>query len=363
MNLEEYKIIIKNTVYFDFPNYLKQKLINDIKLNNVGKYGTKEKEGVVLLTGMADHNERIDACIDKNNLTLKLLDLLEVKKGYRYSIILKYKEINFENLREAIDKVGINLQSEYYNEYSEYINSDQIHYFEDENCFFIKFHKYISEIDKKNISKKYLRYPIVFVFHKNLNLFEVRFDRLSYDGDYSFHFITMKARLSQLQSIYNFQYEYFEVENSIREIVSEYKDFVAEIIWSFETAKSKGLTLRVGEDGVMPFLGDIERLVNELRSKYGNEKNANECLNEIENYMNLTKRFANEKFRILSWLKYIDNGNTIELEKTIDLKIIFNYNKNNYTLLNIYDNEINDMERINHVIRFIGRVARQIEDL
>lgn len=362
MNLEEYKQKIKNTVYLDFPNHLKQKLINDIKKAKVGKYGTKECEGIILLTGLADHNERIDICLDKNNLTLKLLDLLEIKKGYRYSIVYKYKNIDFDKLREEINKVATNLDSEYYNNYGDDINNDEIQYLENDDCFFIKFHKYLNELDKKNVSRKYLRYPIVFVFHKNINLFEVRFDRLSFNSDYTFHCKTIEARLSQMRSIYKFQYEYFDMENTIREIVNNNKAFVEEIIWSFETAKSKGLTLRVGEDGVMPFLGDLEALVKELREKY-NGNDVTECLNEIDDYMNQTKRFANEKFRILSWLKYIENGNTITLDKTIDLKIIFNYNNNKYALLNIYDNEINDMERINHVIRFIGKIAKDIGEL
>ena len=45
------------------------------------------------------------------------------------------------------------------------------------------------------------------------------------------------------------------------------------------------------------------------------------------------------------------------------LKINFNYNNKKYALLNIFDNEINDMERINHVIRFIGKVAGNIQEL
>ena len=362
MDLKEYKQIIKDTVFLDFPNHLKQKLINDIKSNNVGKYGTKEHEGVVLLTGMADHNERINTCLDKNNLTLKLFDLLEIKKGYRYSIVYKFDNINFDELRDKLMEVATNLDSEYYNNYSNSINNEEFQYLENDDYFFIKFHKYLNELDKKNVSMKCLRYPIVFVFHKNINLFEVRFDRLSFNSDYSFHYRTIEARLAQLQSIYEFKYEYFDMENTIREIVNNHKAFVEKIIWSFETAKSKGLTLRVGEDGVMPFLGDLEALVNDLRKKY-NGDDVTECLNEIEKYMNQTKQFANEKFRILSWLKYIEKGNTITLEKTIDLKIIFNYNKNEYALLNIYDNEINDMERINHVIKFIGKIAKDIGEL
>lgn len=364
MDLLKYKQILKNTIELDCPNYLKQKLVNDIKVNRIGKYGTKEKDGVVLLTGMSNHTERISTCIDKNNLTIKLFDLLEIKKGYRYTIIFKHRGIDFKDLRESIANIAIDLNSDYYNEYNGNVDDDEVHYYEDTRNFFIKFHKYIDVIDKKKVQMRYLRYPIVFVFHKDMNLFEVRFDRLAIDNDYRFYHDTMIARVSQLNSIYDkIGYEYLDLESTIREIVNEHKDCVEEVIWSFETAKSKGLTLRVGEDGVMPFLGDLELLVNELRRKYDEDNNVDECLKEIENYMNKTKKFANEKFRILSWLKYNENGQNIKLDKSIDIKINFNYNNKKYALLNIFDNEINDMERINHVIRFIGKVAGNIQEL
>lgn len=363
MNLAEYKQKIKDTIYMEYPNYLKQKLINSIISNKVGKYGSKNIPGVVSLTGMANHNERIYKCLEENNLTIKLFDLLEINKGYRYSILFKYDEVVFEKLKEAISKSATNLDSDYYNKYNDNISNNEIQYYEDENHFFIKFHKYIDVIDKSSIAKKYLRYPTLFVFHKSMKLFEVRFDKLAFEGDYSFHYNTMSAALSKIYSIYNFKYEYFDLEKTIREIVNSYKSYVEEIIWSFETAKSKGLTLRVGEDGIMPFLGDLGVLLNELRDKYADNNSVENCLNEIENYMNKTKRFANEKFRILSWLKYLDNGNVIQLDKSIDLKIIFNYNKNNYELINIYDNEINDMERTDHVVRFIGKIAKDIGEL
>ena len=362
MDLSTYKNIIKNTVALDMPNYLKQRLINDIKKNKIAKDGSKEIEGIINLKGMQGQLEKISTCIDKNNLTLKLLDLLEIKKGYKYSILFQYLEIDFSEFKNKIDTFAVDINSDYYN-YENEVNNDEIQYYDDEKTFIIKFHKYIEVIDKDVVEKKYLRYPIIFVFHKGFNLFEVRFDRLSFNNNNDFYFNTMLARLNTITGIYNFIYSYFNVEETIKEIVNNHKEIVEQIIWSFETAKSKGLTLRVGEDGIMPFLGELEIIVKDLSNKYHEDKNVVECLKEIEGYMNSTKRFANEKFRILSWLKYEDNGNNVKLDKTIDLKITFDYYKKGFALLNIYENEINDMERINHVIRFIGKIAEGIGKL
>lgn len=362
MNLQTYKDIMKNTIELEYPNYLKQKIINDIIKEKIAKYG-KEENGIILIKGTEGQSERINKCIDQNYLTLKLIDLLEFRKGYKYSVSYKYKDIDFDELRNSLKEVAIDVNSEYYKDYSKGVSETEILYWESDDIFFVKFHKYLNVLDKKEVVMKSIRYPELIVFHKNMKLFEVRFDNLAFNNNYEFHLKSMEGRIATIRKYYKFNYEYFDMEKTIREIVENKKGFVKEIIWSFETAKSKGLTLRVGEDGVMPFLGDLELLIKDLRIKYDGKESIKECLDEVENYMKRTKEFANEKFRILSWVKYIENGNTKELDNSIDLKIIFNYSNNNYTLLNIYDNEINDMERINYVIRFIGKIAGDIEEL
>lgn len=360
MELQKYKNIIKDTVELDMPNYIKQKIVNEIVENNVGKYGTKEVSGIIKLTGMTDQFEKINTCLSENNLTIKLLDLCEIKKGYRYSIIFKYNEIDFTEFKNSIDLISYNIDSEYY---TTDIDESKIIYSDDEDKFILKFHKILTVLDKKNFKNAFVRYPTIVIFHKHMNLFEVRFDKLADDGNYEFYNITLEAILSKIKSVYHFNFEYFDIEDTIREIVKNHKDSVKEIIWSFESARSKGLTLKVGEDGIMPFLGELEQMINDLKTRFEDDKNVESCLGEIENYMNRTAKFANEKFRILSWLKYEKDGKNIPLERTITLKVTFNYNNQRFALLNIYENEINDMERINHVVRFIGKIARSIGKL
>ncbi|MGL5152135.1 MAG: hypothetical protein ACRC7N_16390, partial [Clostridium sp.] len=165
MNLIEYKGILKNTVELEMPNYLRQKLIYAIKENKIGKYGADESDEIINLTGMANHQSRINKCLDRNDLTIKLIDLLDISRGYRYSIIYKYDNINFDVFKRNLEMIADNITSEYY-KYE--VKKDQILYYEDEDALYIKFHKSIEVLDKKNLQRRYVRYPILFVFHKKM---------------------------------------------------------------------------------------------------------------------------------------------------------------------------------------------------
>lgn len=358
----DFNQLLIDTLMFDKPKYLRQCLINSIVENNIGTYNKNQEGNAVSLSGKS-MEEKIIECINSNAKTIQLFDLMEIKKGYRYSILYKYTKVD----QFDIEKIATNIDSEYYNKYfsSKYSDiEDQNLYLEDDNHLYIKFHKVISVFDRKNVTRKYCRYPILFVFHKELNLLEVRFDKIGLDGNYDFYDITMGPRIYRVKKALKIDCEPFDTEETIKYIVDNKKEVVKQLIWSFETAKSKGLTLKSGEDGIMPFIEDLEIMIADFKNRYrDDEGKVLECLEELSGYLNKTKRFAYEKFRLLSWIKILNNGEYEEIKNTIDIKISFNYSKRNLDLINIYENEINDMERIDYVIEFIGKTAKYIGEL
>jgi len=357
MTGEQYKKFLINKMIVDSPKYLKQRLVNDIVSEKIGTYGN-EKEGIISLTGMTI-DEKILACMNSNCKTTQLVDLLEFQKAYKYIILFRYSAVNIDRLRE----IATDVKTNYYENYNSNEINDQVLFFEDELHIYVKFHKFIDIINQTDLTKKFVRYPIIFVFHKDCDLFEVRFDKLSHNRDYNFYKITMEARLAWLGSNLGLKWGYFDSEKSIKYIVENKKEYVKEIIWAFETAMSKGLTLKAGEDGIMPFIGDLERLISSLLERYQDETAATECLREVNDYLDKTKRFANEKYKLLSWIKKEENGETSILENPIYMKVIFKYEKRRADLINIYDNDINDMERIGYVIGFIKQVAKSLGEL
>ncbi|KEI16921.1 hypothetical protein Z959_08825 [Clostridium novyi B str. ATCC 27606] len=362
MEKEKFIDTLVNRITIDSPKYLKQKLVNSIKENKIGYYGKIKKEGICLTNKSID--EKLKECLKEDVKTIKCLDILEMEKGYKYSILYRYSKCDFDKLKN----ISTNIDTNYFNEYSkEQVVEDEILYKETSEKLWIKFHKYfeIINVNEENVEKKNVRYPIVIIFYKKLNMMEVRFDKLSLNKNYDFFKITMDTRLASLKSKADLKCSTLNLEDTIREIVKTKKDMVKQIIWSFEAAKSRGYTLKVGEDGVMPFVGELENLLKILKKEY-KSKECVKCIEEMEAYVDKTKKFADEKFRILSWVKKKENNKIINLEdtkKTIDLKITFKYSNYNMDLINIYDNEINDAERVDYVIEFIGQIAKDIGEL
>lgn len=354
MKYVDYENNIINKICSDSPGYLKQKLINKIRKEKIGEYNSN-KPNIVNISNMTKE-EKIKACIDKDKKTLKLFDILEIEKGYKYSILYNYSNLNFSNFIHLLNQNAINLDSDYYVNYLDGADYDKLSFLDTKSELFIKAYKFIEIVNKKELQREYIRYPILFVFHKDINIFECRFDRLAYNNDYEFYKTTMDIRLQQIKKLGEFNCSYVDLELIIKPIVEKKKEYIREIIWSFESAKAKGLTLKVGEDGVLPFIGDLEIILTNLKKSYEKNVDVLECLLEIEDYVDKTKRFANEKFRILSLVK----SESIEFKDSIDFKITFEYSKQNFDLINIYDNEINDMERINYVVKFIGKYANEI---
>ena len=355
MKYTDYENNIINKICLDSPGYIKQKLINNIRKEKIGEYNSKDSN-IVNLSGLTKE-EKIIKCIRKNKKTIQLFDKIEIEKGYRYSILFYCSNINYNDFVEKLRKNAIDINSEYYNEQQKQneIDDSKLAFYDTEKRLFIKAYKSIEIINKRQLRREYVRYPILFVFHKEMNIFECRFDRLSFNNNNDFYKTTMDARLYQIKGIQQFNCSYVDLETIIKQIVENKKEFIREIIWSFESAKSKGLTLKVGEDGVLPFIGDLEIILANLKQSYNKNSDVLECLAEIDDYIDKTKRFANERFRILSLVK----NESSEFEKSIDFKILFEYSNNAFDLINIYDNEINDMERINYVVEFIGKSANK----
>lgn len=349
--------LIEKTLKYDKPKFFKQRVINEIVENNIGTYSSKKKPDLIQLTKKT-MDDKISECFMKDSLTIKILDLLEISKGYRYSVIFEYEELN----KDSIKNKCININSDYYKEIGNSIDETTYLYLEDDEHIFIKFHRNISILDKSDMPQWHsVRDPILVVFHKNINIFEIRFDRINTELEKSYYNAAIKSCLSWLGNNIGIEYSYINLDEIIRYIDEHYPDVVTELIWAGELAKSQGITLKAGEDMIMPFFGTLKVKIQEWRKTYAEKVEALECLDELESYLDKTKKYANEQFRTLRWIKYEENGKYFTLKEPIDLKITFNYSGTMLDLINIYDNELNDMERIDYVTKFIGKIRAIIK--
>lgn len=358
MKYNLYKDLVVNKILHDSPDYMIQDLINLIREEGIGTYSKKEEHKIYIHSIPKD--EKIVKCIEGNLDTLKLFDNIEFNKGYKYSMLFKYTEIDFSMLKEfAINYDDL--------DYRDFIDSevdiDRPIYMERESLILIKFHKSISITNMNELRRYDIRYPILLVFHKNISLLEMRFDRLSNSGNDDFYKISINARLTWVKERLKAIVSSYELDTVVKYIVDNKKEEVAELIWSFALAKEKGATLKSGTDKTMPFIGELEDLIKENNEVFMKSEDTKQCLNIINKYLNNVKRFSNARYRILRWIKPCINGENEDDIKPIDLRIVFNYRDNHRDLINFYESEINDMERMNYVIKYIREVEQCIKKL
>ena len=260
--------LIEKTLKYDKPKFFKQRLINQIVENNIGTYSSKKKPDLIQLTKKT-MDDKILECLQKDSLTIKILDLLEVGKGYKYSVIFEYEKLNQDSIKEKC----ININSEYYKDVGQDIDETSKLYLEDEEHIFIKFHRRISILDKsENPEWHFVRDPILVVFHKNLNMFEIRFDRINTELEKAYYNGAVKSILTWITNNIGVKYKYINLDEIIRYIDEHYSDVVTELIWAGELAKSQGITLKAGEDMIMPFFGTLKVKIQEWREMFAQKR-------------------------------------------------------------------------------------------
>lgn len=346
------KKLILDTI-INSPVYIQQRVINKLVENGVGTYKKKSEPNLLQFTKKSNV-EKIKESLENNNITLKVFDLTEISKGYKNSIFYRYSNMDMNRIYQKYTDIN----SSYYNE----CNCLDTLYLEDENHIYIKFHRNIICPEKGDTHRWVdIRYPTLFVIHKDIHILEVRFDRTNLETEKS------KMPFKEILDDYKKKIEEdlqisicnINLDKIIRKAVDLYNgDVINELIWSGELTKSKGITLKAGQDMVLPFWGELNIEIENLRNKYKANDIAIRCLCELQDYIDSEKKYANERFRCIRCLKKLENGKYIKMKEYIDIKIIFNYYETITDLITMYDIEKNDMERMDYVIRFIDEVDK-----
>jgi hypothetical protein len=353
---------LKNVIVEDSPNYIKQRLINELIEKGVCTNNGKE-EGKLNIRGMISRESKIESALEYNmEATLKIFESIELKKGYKYSIIFEYDDINIDRIMEA----AINIDDVSYLD----INSkDEIGiniplYLKEDDMIYLKFFKSI-DIIKDNINglqKMYIRYPILVAININDMILDIRFDKLYHGENENFYNMCLDTIIDWLKSAGVLNLRTIELDNIVKHMLNNKSDEVEEIISSFDLSQEKGATLKAGKDKVMPFLGELKNILKKNSEIFNKNDDTIECLNIIHTYINNTIRFADYKYRILNIIKKSRlNENIDNINEDIEVKVIFNYRGGSKDLVNFYSPEINNMERINYVVKYIRSIEKCIK--
>lgn len=348
--IKKYKQLLLNTIIEDYSNETRSKLIKKLLKVDIASKKKEHKEDAVYIISM-EQKEKFRQCLERNIYTIKEIELLEINKGFKYSI--PYTILNLE--LDKVNDFAININNYNWKEFSEEDINKPV-YIEDDDICAIKFHKQIDYIDTETGVKKDIRYPLLMVIHKKLNILEYRFDKIVHRKDDNFYSRTIDG-ISHFASIMKLNVIPYELGTTLTEIVKNYPNDAEEEVCSMGFPGEKGVVVKYGKNRTMPLLGDLEELVQN-----NNDIFVGKVLDLINNFIYEKKVLSSKHYREIKWLNNPYNGNTNdENKKMLKTKIIFNYKGNNRDLINFHYSNLNDMERMNNVIKFIDKIKRNLK--
>lgn len=349
MNNVEYKKLIKDTINYFIPEYNLQKILNNLRDNGIATYNEKDKNKI-LIKGIINKNDRINKCLDNDNGVFYIIEDILIKKAYRYSIYYSCDDFTMpSNLKDEYLMLE-NFKKENLHSIKDFNKPIIV---EDEEYVAIKFHKSINPFINKIDKTKDVLYSTLWVYHKKLKVLEHRFDMLGFKADDNFYETTFKPQISKICKDFKCKYYEFRTSSIIKFIVENKKDEVHEIAQYMGLRQNSLAKLKAGETLIMPFLGDLEILMQQNKELFNKNSETEEIYKLLDRYISGIKRNANYKSRLLEWFQ--------NKEYNPCVNILFSYREKNYDLFNFQEPKKINMEVMNYVINYIWRIKRDLE--
>lgn len=351
MDINKYRELLRNTVRYELPGYILQKIINNLVNSKFAAYIDEEKNDnpdLISISTDLSRQERIIKCLDRApENTIPIIERIFIEKGYRYSLYYK------------CDKFIIRNELNEYNSLNDYspisINNGVIKDFHNPILFeqgekvIIRFIKEINPYYTKIDKSEYILYPTLWIYHKDLKILEHRFDRLSFKGDDNFYNTTKDSQISMLKSSYMFEINEFRTNKLIDKIVDENKNEVHLKGQDIGLKGNSSAKLKVGSNNVMPFIGDLEELIENNKEKLYFNEESTKLTKIFTDYINEVKKEAKYKSRL------IEISTDGEVKLNVIINVFFSYRENIYDLYNFLESNKIGMEMMNNAIKYISK--------
>lgn len=353
MDINKYIELLKNTIQYDLPGHNLQKIINKLVKSKFAAYIEEEKNqdpDIVSISVDSSKQDRIIKCLcESPENTIAVIERNFIEKGYRYSIYYKCDEFILYDVKEEYNTLRdynpICIFNNVIEDYSKPI------IYEMSNKIIIRFFKVISEYIPKIDKSKYILYPTLWVYHKDLKILEYRFDNIAYKSDDDFYQITRDGQLQQLMKNIKLTISEFRTNKTIEKMINQKKDEVDLIGQDIGLKGNSSAKLKVGETRIMPFIGDLEDLIDKNYEMLYKDSESKKIADIFTNYIDEVKKEAKYKSRLLSI--HSDEGNT---KLKVDINAYFSYRDNKFDLYNFLEASKIDMEMMNNAIQFIFKV-------
>lgn len=338
---------IKDTLTYSLADYNLQNIINRLRKDKIVSYNEEDKD-IVIIKSTDKKDRRVKKSLEENESTLYYIEKVMIDKPYRYSIYFKcYDFVLNDKIKNYLNVEDLN--NEHFKELEDYMIP---RYFEDDSIIAFAFHKTINPYISSTDSTKDVIYTTLWIYHKESHILEHRFDMLGFKSDDFFYETTFKPQLQKLERDFGILTSEFRITPIIEYIVENNSNEVHEISKYMGLRGNSLAKLKVGNNLVMPFLGDLEIIMQSNKDLFDKNSDTQKIRDIINQYINDTKDNANYKSRLISWYK--------ENKYYLSINIIFGYKDRSYDLLNFIDTKKYNMEMMNFAIEYIWKVSRDI---
>lgn len=301
--------------------------------------------GAVNIDGLSLTNQ-LEKCINEHTQSIPVFERWETIKNYSYSVLFTVE--CFSEFLDAVKSAETNFAESQFPLLGE-IRDPAFWDFHDEIAL-LKFLRGFIGTNPATGKTVTARYPIVVVFHKKLEIIELRYDSLS-------RFLMDESSGEFYQNLVNKVMRYFKEKYNV-EFIPMNLDFLIELskgeredvvriaqAMNMDNGSRAKLDIGHSTETTLPLIGELKQLLDVHADKFA----ASPELKQIfEDFIIEKEEHSEFPWITLRWSKQVSGGKT----KDIDVKFIFNYYQQGYCVLSHYSG-LTGMERMNDVVKFI----------
>lgn len=355
MNYIEYKEIVKETVLNEYPTYYQDKILRMLKEEKL-VFNDKRSVNKLNLLDITSYNKTYDkmrCVIDKLDKAVKKIEWFEFNRAYRYSVIFKINNYSDNMLDELFEKKWIKIFSEDISERDVVKTSAYA-----PTCLIeeikTKF-KFSFELANKSEPYKSIKYTVLAIIHKDINILEIRLDTASYN--YRDSEVFYKEKIKSVKSwFYGAFKDEITIENIDLEPVVKYMK-----LEKFDEVTIVALKMRrdgmvayldsaSNEELMIPILGELKDLLNKEEDKFNKNKYTKEIKIMLDNFILKVEEMSELPQVSILWDK-----------KKVKVTLTHEYNKEKYSLFR-YSDELGEEEMMDYVTKYIIDCKRELDE-
>ncbi|MED1602647.1 hypothetical protein [Alkalihalophilus marmarensis] len=348
--LNFYKQSMLQTIKETYPKYRQENILKEL-----------QKEGLIYVENPlitvddsvditdVPEEEQLVYSVQNSDTILKKVEDFEIKSSYSYSAIFSMSEYPAELLEQLKERNVIKNYSLNNDALITDINNISPSYCEvDSNTLILKFSRLLNGfLPIEGDNKRQIKYPIIAVLYQDLNILEIRFEKvrgfLKNNDEYFYH--------KQITLVKSWVEEYLATETEalnlspVIEYITQNEDkevYVSAQAMNLKSKKKAILDTGENDEDVLPLLGELKALIKENQEKFDENPDIKDLL---ENFILETEQSSDLPWISLTWKNESKS-------KAIKIKFQFNYLKQDYSLLQYYGNKT-EMERMNYVTRYL----------